>query len=245
MKFRRICSDSNLTIDRVSIPRYEERISFVKVFIAPYISKDSVVLDAGCGPRNRLITKFEVGQLVGVDINEQALKDNHDISRGIKGNIESLSTVVGRKFDFCMSFDVIEHLQNPDKFIREVSKVLKHGAYFFFAIPNRSSFIDTITSFLPESLIKIATYIINGSPTTNKVHYYRMNRVDIICKCLKSNGFDRLHIVLLNILPGEPRRRTRTLVFYPDYLIGRSGLISSFSMRILCLARYSPKVVKA
>lgn len=237
--------NDSLTIERVSLPSPEERISFVKAFIAPYVTKDSVVLDAGCGRRNRLITKFEVGELVGVDIDEQALKDNHDISKGIKGSIESLSTVVGRKFDFCMSFDVIEHLQNPDKFIREVSKVLKHGAYFFFAIPNRSSFFGAIASFLPISLIKIATYIITGSPTPNEVHYYRMNRVDIICKCLKSKGFDRLHIVLLNALPGGRRRRTRKLVAYPDYLIGRSGLISSFSMRILCLARYSPKMVEA
>jgi len=72
---------SSLTIKRVSLPSPGERISFVKALIAPYVAKDSVVLDAGCGRENRLITKFEVGELVGVDTDEQALEDNSLIGR--------------------------------------------------------------------------------------------------------------------------------------------------------------------
>ena len=176
-------------------------------------------------------------ELIGIDINNDAIRNNRDISYGRRVNLEELGSIdLGRKFDLIMSYDVMEHIEKPEKFIYGVSKILQPGGNFWFVTTNKLSFFGLLTSSLPINWLKFLSRIISGGETTNEVHFYRLNQVNTIVRCLETNKFDNIQIVLLDSLPSN--RWLRKFSF-PDYLIGRSGLIRNYSSKLVCLARLS------
>ena len=228
---------SEIKISRMSTKNVKKTHNFLKSFISPHYSKKSIVLDAGCGYRNYLINKAAVQELIGIDINDDAISNNQDISFGIKANIEELGAIdLGRKFDLVMSYNVMEHIEEPEKFISAVSKILQPMGKFFFVTPNKLSIFGLLISSLPVNWIKYLSKIFTDSETTNEVHFYRMNRVNTIVQCLEANTFNNIHIVLVDFLPNN---RWLRKISYPDYLIGRSGLVRKYSSKLVCLARLS------
>ena len=213
---------------------FQETRDCLKSFLSPHYSKKSIVLDAGCGYRNHLINKAEVQELVGVDINSDAIRENQDISCGIKVNLEELGAIdFGQKFDLVMSYDVMEHIEAPEKFIYAVSKILQPRGKFFFITPNKLSILGFLTSALPINWLIYLSIAISGRKTTNEVHFYRMNQVNTIVRCLHANKFDKTHIVLLDCLPSNKWLRKCS---YADYLIGRCGLVRNYSSKLVCMA---------
>jgi SAM-dependent methyltransferase len=216
---------------------YEDRVAFMRKLVAPYLNKSSRVLDAGCGHQNCLIDPTDVQELIGVDRDPNAIKDNRIISRGIVADLEMLTEIdVGEKVDFVMCIDVVEHLSNPNRFVGAVTKVLKVGGYFFIAAPNKRSMAGMVTAALLRRTIKFLSRIIAGQETPSEAHYYRLNTISSIDGCLRRMGFDDLQFVLFNARMGR-RGSMRRFLFFPDYLIGRTGLLKDYSLRILCLAR--------
>ena len=227
-----------LTSDRVSIRSFQGRNIFLKTFLSPYFDKKSIVMDAGCGYRNHLINNSDVQELVGIDMNDDAINNNQDISYGIKAKLEELEKFLDfeRKFDLVMSYFVIEHIEKPEKFIFSVSKILKQGGHFFFFTPNKLSIWGLTTLLLPTSWLRFLSRTLYGWETKNEVHYYRMNRINTIVQCLEANKFDNIHIVHIDFLY---KHGWSKIIKYPDYLIGRSGLIKNYSSQLVCLARLS------
>ena len=63
------------------------------------------------------------------------------------------------KFDLIISLAVLEHLKNPDLFLKESMRVLKEGSLLFLSTPNwkysKNNFFDDVTHvkpYTPESL---------------------------------------------------------------------------------------------
>jgi 2-polyprenyl-3-methyl-5-hydroxy-6-metoxy-1,4-benzoquinol methylase len=121
---------------------YEDRVAFMRKLVAPYFNKSSRVLDAGCGHQNCLIDTTDVQELIGVDRDPNAIKDNRNISRGIVADLEMLTEIdVGEKVDFVMCIDVVEHLSNPNRFVGAVTKVLKVGGISLLPPPTRGAWL--------------------------------------------------------------------------------------------------------
>ncbi len=228
---------STTQVSRTCARSYQERVAFMRRFVAPCLTKNSRVLDAGCGRYNFLIDPADVQELIGVDRDPEAIKENKTIGRGIVADLERLTEVdVGEKMDFVMCVDVVEHLSDPTRFVGEVAKVLKVGGYFFLVAPNKISMAGMLTASLSTRTIKSLSRLIMGRETTNQAHYYRLNTISNLDGCLRSMGFDGLEFVLLDSRMGRRGSLCR-LVFLPDYLIGRTGLLKHYSLQILCLAR--------
>ena len=224
-------------VSRAHTLSYEDRVAFMKRLIAPYLNRDSRVLDAGCGRGNCLIDATDVQELIGIDQDLDAIQDNRNISRGIVADLERLTEIdLGGKVDFVMCVDVAEHLRNPAEFVAGVTRVLKAGGYFFLATPNRRSMAGMLTALLPTRTIKFLSRTIVGKETPNQAHYYRLNTISSIGSCLRSRGFDDLQFVLLNPRMGR-RGSMGSFLLFPDYVIGRMGLLKDYSLRILCLAK--------
>jgi ubiquinone/menaquinone biosynthesis C-methylase UbiE len=104
-------------------------------FLLPLLSKDSVVLDLGCGQGTITLGLAETaGRVVGVDLSEEDFADarrwaaEHDLE-----NVEfHVGTVEGLdfpadQFDACLCHSMLETLDHPLEALVEIKRTLKPG----------------------------------------------------------------------------------------------------------------------
>lgn len=102
------------------------------------------ILELGSGQgafANRL---FDMGfkDIVCVDINKENFKLDNKVEF-LKCDLNTdFSEKISERFDLVVSLEVIEHVENPWHFFREVKKTLSENGKFIFSTPN----IDTIKS---------------------------------------------------------------------------------------------------
>lgn len=96
------------------------------------------ILDIGCGIGKHLgsIKNFE--EKYGIDPSELAIKEakkEFPECKFIVGSAYNLP-FADNFFDFVYSIDVIEHLKEPEKMLKEAKRVLKKGGIFILQTPN-------------------------------------------------------------------------------------------------------------
>ncbi len=114
------------------------------IFANKFITKENaIVTDAACGVGygSYIISKNKnVKNIQALDISKDALKHakEHYYSEKIEHFIQNLEedefTTISP--DYFVSFETIEHLPNPEKFIKKISEHLKKGATFIGSTPN-------------------------------------------------------------------------------------------------------------
>jgi glycosyltransferase involved in cell wall biosynthesis/ubiquinone/menaquinone biosynthesis C-methylase UbiE len=112
------------------------RYDFVKQFC-----KDKIILDAACGAGYGSDYLAHIAKEVrGVDISEEAIiyaKEHYkkeNIHFGLM-NIYNLK-FPDKYFDIVCSFETMEHLDKPDRFLSEVKRVLKEDGIFVLSTPH-------------------------------------------------------------------------------------------------------------
>jgi GT2 family glycosyltransferase/ubiquinone/menaquinone biosynthesis C-methylase UbiE len=103
-----------------------------------YRCKNKKVLDISCGTGygSELIA-INGSEVIGVDISKEAIdyaKSHFSHAEFQIGDAENLS-FDDNTFDIVVSFETIEHLNNPEKFISQVNRVLKKDGLFVGSIP--------------------------------------------------------------------------------------------------------------
>jgi SAM-dependent methyltransferase len=101
------------------------------------------VLDLGCGTgHDMMFFKKRYGcRVYGIDISRESIK----IAKKTFGKINVIRADIRflpfkmNSFDFVISYGTIEHVENTEKVIKEVVKVLKPNGYFIFSVPNKFS----------------------------------------------------------------------------------------------------------
>lgn len=130
------------------LKRGEERLRKIK-FMLSSLGKSLVrkenCLELGCGMGGGLITLSKVcKKVVGLDISKiDLLLAKKQIEENKIGNVE-LVCDSGEKlpfedetFDLIIATDVIEHVANQEKFLKEAHRVLQRYGFFYFNSPNR------------------------------------------------------------------------------------------------------------
>lgn len=123
------------TISPITIKRYNELLDFFEKY-----RKHNKLLDIGCGDGNFLeIAKKRNWEVYGTEFTDDAITicKNKGL-RVIKGilNPEEFSDF---QFDIITSFEVIEHINNPQTEISNIEKLLRAGGVFYFTTPNFNS----------------------------------------------------------------------------------------------------------
>lgn len=106
-----------------------------------------VILDAGCGDGllAKLMKNLTGAEVYGVDISKKGLEltkrrgvivKECDLNRGIPFTDES--------FDLVISHQVIEHLLNPDFFLRECERVLCRKGHLILTTPNLAAWYNRL-----------------------------------------------------------------------------------------------------
>lgn len=107
-----------------------------------YIGTGKTILDIGC--RDGALTKFfkEGNQVLGVDIDKNALQRVED-ELGITTLYFDLnggwSELDGRKFDVVTAGEIVEHLFYPERVFKKVHNHLNDNGVFIGSVPNAFS----------------------------------------------------------------------------------------------------------
>lgn len=114
---------------------------------AKYIRPGDRVLDAACGlgyGTNILLSNSLASKIVGIDGSDYAIqyaslayaKQGEKISFRSAFLPEVLAQYPDASFDFIASFETLEHLENPEAFLKECLRILTPGGRILVSVPN-------------------------------------------------------------------------------------------------------------
>lgn len=145
------------------------------------IAADSnVILDMGCGEGtrlNKLITKNQKGY--GIDISPKAIEM-------AKGKYPQLNFEVGdledlpyedEKFDLVYSAFVFEHLDDPEKVLKEGVRVLKKGGSLMIVAPNYGAPNRASPPFRGSRVVKLINGFIKDFFSDNKLAWQKVEPI--------------------------------------------------------------------
>ena len=164
-----------------------------RLFKAYIIARDYVqgeVLEVGCGEGRGIPLLMEHARsFTAVDkikpvIDE--LQKKYPAGRFISMNIPPLSGLADNAYDFIVTFQVIEHIQDDSLFLKEIHRVLKPGGTALITTPNRKMSLTRnpwhIREYLPNELKQLGEKVFShvemkGITGNEKVMtYYEQNK---------------------------------------------------------------------
>ena len=165
------------------------------------VNSSSVVLDVGCGrgqhagdpikiKKELRVMKGKCKKVIGIDIDEAARQnpflDEVHILKSEKWPLEDKS------IDVCICDGVIEHVENPDLFFSECSRVVKPGGVICIRTPNLHSYVGLMTRLIPNrlhiSLLKKVQGVRKDEDVFPTLH--KCNTVKKLRRMLEKYGFD-------------------------------------------------------
>lgn len=118
--------------------------SSLEYFLKFNLPKNVRILDIGCNYGSLIYNLHKLGykNVQGIDINKEAIKEGKANYKSIKNKLKFYNgeTIPFKEesFDVVLMFDVIEHIPNVGRFLKEeVYRVLKKKGLFIFQTPNK------------------------------------------------------------------------------------------------------------
>ncbi len=113
-----------------------QRYNFASQFV-----KGKSVLDIACGEGygSSLLLSSGAKQVFGIDNNQQSIRHatkKYPRVKFLQDNAETVKKLHRRKFDIIVSFETIEHLNNPEKYLASMKMHLKQGGLLILSTPN-------------------------------------------------------------------------------------------------------------
>ena len=109
----------------------------VEELIDEYIKKDSLVLDVGCGRGvNTSKLRRKTKRIIGLDLKNYVKKKYLSDFKLVLGDGRKIP-FKDKYFDFVTCWDVIEHIEEDELFLKEIYRVLKPGGRLLMSTPNK------------------------------------------------------------------------------------------------------------
>lgn len=119
----------------------------------PWLNKGMHVLDFGCGQGAFSQRLADAGMVVdSCDIDTAQLKASVNSKITLDLNKEIRESIPG-KYDLVVALEIIEHLQNPWKYLGDCLGLLKDGGIIVLSTPNIASFPSRLRFFMRGTLI--------------------------------------------------------------------------------------------
>jgi len=181
----------------------EKNSSWTKIY--NFIPENSEVLDIGCSSGNfgAALIEYKKCTVDGIDYNSRDVKAARKVLRQAwvsdieKDDLKKI--VKNRKYDAIIMADVIEHLVDPVKALKEIKKLLKPDGFLAFSVPNMAH------TWVRLNLLKGEfTHTETGLLDKTHIHFYDVKELE---RVLDEAGFalERYDSTVVNI----PRKMVR------------------------------------
>lgn len=177
--------------------------SSLQYFLKFNIPGDAKILDIGCSFGSLIYNLYRLGyrNIYGLDVNEGFIKNGQNLYKEIAHNIQIYD---GKKlpfddelFDVVLMFDVIEHIPDVERFLKEeVYRVLRRSGTFIFQTPNK--------------VVNIPWEIINKRSFTRwKNDHCSLQTYRQLKNLLNTSGFKKVEVEKYNIYTGHNIAKVR------------------------------------
>lgn len=124
------------------------------------------VLDAGCGGKMKVGLPRDI-ELVGIDISPESMGRNTNLDRAIVGDIQTYD-FSGEVFDVILCWNVLEHVPDPLRAVRNLLSALAADGVAIFALPNVLSVKALVTKATPHALHTLFVRHVLGNQNAGK-----------------------------------------------------------------------------
>lgn len=118
----------------------------IRGWLAPVVEAEGVLLDLGCGGGMLIASAASTGkEMIGIDVSMTWLVVAKRLVSEFGGKpilAAALGEALPLKSDSIaglVSLDVIEHVRDPDQYLREINRVVRHEGVVALSTPNRFS----------------------------------------------------------------------------------------------------------
>ena len=121
--------------------------------------KPQRVIDVGCGIGFHdflMANKIDVQEVVGIDYSAKSVEmaNHYYPHKKIRRQVADIYEMEPKDFDMAVSFQVIEHLSEPAKFLKACVKLVKPGGWVVVITPNRGRLENRIRKIFSLSELK-------------------------------------------------------------------------------------------
>lgn len=160
----------------------KKRWNFIVSAINTYQKMDAQIkiLDAGCGDGIHLsiLTKVKGAEIYGVDYNPVRVeRAKVEFLQAMIFNGDLTNLQIKDKFDIVLCSQVLEHIEEDDKVLKNLYDSIKNSGILILGVPNEGCFIAQCRNRFFQPYIR---------KTTDHVNFYRE---DIIREKIRSSGF--------------------------------------------------------
>jgi SAM-dependent methyltransferase len=112
-----------------------------------------IVVEAGCG--NQIFHSIDIDRCkyIGIDLSLSQLLKNDKVKLKVSADVGAMP-LRDASVNLVVCKDLIEHLPNPEKLVKEASRILVPEGLFIIATPNLYGFTSLTARFLPVTLSK-------------------------------------------------------------------------------------------
>ena len=199
------------------------------------IGPDKTVLDigAGAGELNAYNYRGRVKRVVGVDLDPR-VTENPLLDKGVVGSAYELP-FADASFDLAFCIYVLEHIDDAQRFVQEVGRVLKPGGVFLCLTPNKFHYVPMIASLTPHSFHEWYNRWRGRADEDTFPTCYRLNSRRDMRRHFTAAGFDRCDMQMVEAPPNYLMFSVPTFLAGAAYerVVGGSHLLQDLRVNII------------
>jgi len=151
------------------------------------------LIDIGCATGVFLHIAKRKGWIVqGVEVSKYAAEYGREkFGINIKNLLFEKAKYPEESFDVVMSFEVVEHVRNPEEFIKHCNKILKKDGLLVLMTPDHNSLIAIVADLLYGLSFKKYKFPLYGIYDIEHITYLSPKTLNLL---LEKNGFSQVNL---------------------------------------------------
>ncbi|MBX7151371.1 methyltransferase domain-containing protein [bacterium] len=184
--FDQVASRWNLNYKKSRL--FQQRLNKIQELSNDVSIKDKAILDLGCG--SGMISFYFAqsdARVTGIDVSEDMIGEarllfsqNNMNATFAVGDATALN-FPDATFDLITCISVLEWIENDEKALREISRVLKKDGILILSVPNKSSLLrwfEKLSAIMRKSLLRLSKTI-KPSYLEYQHHQYRSTEIQL------------------------------------------------------------------